>query len=266
MPVPTFTGLGPDPQYGDIVNKVNRLTAELTNLMLSLDSLNVVSLTADHIDTGTLDANIVTIRSDLTGGAYVQIDNNGIIGNDGTQNTFVLDTNGDVSLVGTITATAGLIGGWTIGTNKLSGSGILEGGTVQTAASGTRIALTNNSLKTYNSSGNLQGLGWGTDVSGNTYGDSFLYHNGTKLVEIYNNITNFAIRGTSSAFSLQLGGTACPTFAVGSWNFSNAVTVNSGTALNTLTQSDSTATTVTDIVSDFNTLLSNLRNTNILAT
>lgn len=71
---------------------------ELTNLILNLDSLNVVSLTADHIDAGTIDANIVTIRSDLTSGAYVQIDGNGMVINNGTIDTFEADINGDVTM------------------------------------------------------------------------------------------------------------------------------------------------------------------------
>lgn len=110
MPVPTFTGLGPDPQYGDIVNKVNRLTAELTNLMLSLDSLNVVSLTADHIDTGTLNANLVTIRSDLVGSSYLQLDGNGIRANNGVINTFEISTSGDAFFRGKFEAKHAIIG------------------------------------------------------------------------------------------------------------------------------------------------------------
>lgn len=70
----------------------------MQNLFLTLDSLNVVSLTADHIDAGTIDANIVTIRSDLTAGAYVQIDGNGMIINNGTIDTFKADINGAVTM------------------------------------------------------------------------------------------------------------------------------------------------------------------------
>jgi len=98
MPIPTFTGLPPKPEFGDVVNKVNTLAQEMTNLILNLDSLNVVSLTADHIDAGTIDANIVTIRSDLAAGAYVQIDGNGMVINNGSFNTFTADINGAVSM------------------------------------------------------------------------------------------------------------------------------------------------------------------------
>lgn len=100
MPIPTITGLPPKPEYQDIINKVNRLVQELTNLLLNLDSLNVVSLTADHIDTGTLDARVVTVRSDLAGGAYIRIDGNGMTVNDGTKDVFTVDTNGQVTMTG----------------------------------------------------------------------------------------------------------------------------------------------------------------------
>lgn len=98
MPLPTFTKLGPSPSFDDLVKKVNVLSGELSNLMLNLDSLNVVSLTADHIDAGTIDANVVTIRSDLTAGAYVQIDGNGMVINNGSFNTFTADINGAVTM------------------------------------------------------------------------------------------------------------------------------------------------------------------------
>ena len=99
-PIPTFSKLRPDPDFNDIVSKVNTLVGEMTNLILNLDSLNVVSLTADHIDAGTIDANIVTIRSDLTAGAYVQINGNGMVINNGTINTLEADINGEITATG----------------------------------------------------------------------------------------------------------------------------------------------------------------------
>ena len=89
-PVPTFSKLGPDPQYNDLVNKINTLVAELTNLMLNMDSLNVVSLTADHIDAGTINANQVTIRGE-DGARFFQLDDTGITANNGTIDTMKFD-------------------------------------------------------------------------------------------------------------------------------------------------------------------------------
>ena len=100
MPIPTLTGLPPNPTFQDIVDRLNKVVRETNNMLLNLDSLNVVSLTADHIDAGTIDANIVTIRSDLTAGAYVQIDGNGVVINDGTMDTFRADITGQVTMTG----------------------------------------------------------------------------------------------------------------------------------------------------------------------
>lgn len=120
MPLPTFTGLGPRPQFEDVVRKIGELADELTNLMLNLDSLNVVSLTADHIDAGTINAGIVTIRADYTSGAFIELGPNGITINDGSQDVFRADTDGNVTLRGTIYALAGEIGGWKIGADYIS--------------------------------------------------------------------------------------------------------------------------------------------------
>jgi hypothetical protein len=90
MPIPTFTKLGPKPEFNDLVNKINTIVAELINIMLNMDSLNVVSLTADHIDTGTLDAGVVTIRGE-DGTVFYQIDSTGIVANNGTIDTLKFD-------------------------------------------------------------------------------------------------------------------------------------------------------------------------------
>lgn len=54
MPIPSFTGLPPNPQYNDIVIKVNLLVQELRNLLLSLDTLNVVELNAEVVVAGSI--------------------------------------------------------------------------------------------------------------------------------------------------------------------------------------------------------------------
>jgi hypothetical protein len=106
MSMPTFTGLKPYPEFNDVVTKINTLVGELQNLMLSLDSLNVVSLTADHIDAGTLNAALVTVKSMLNAGAYIQIDGTGMKIFDGTKNTLIADITGLVTMTGTIIKSA----------------------------------------------------------------------------------------------------------------------------------------------------------------
>lgn len=200
MPIPTFTGLGPNPQYDDVVRKVNTLVLELRNIILSLDSLNVVSLTADNIDAGTLNAGVVTIRSNLAGGAYIVIDGTGIHVFDGVKETLTVDVNGDLS----------------------TQDGIITGGTVRTGASGARIEFASNQMKTYNSSNQLMGMVLGPSDAGFSYGDAFFYDSGTKVMEFFNNLggTGYTIRPAGSA-SLALGRTGFTTFADGTWAFRN---------------------------------------------
>ena len=98
MPTPTFSGVPPWATFEDLKAHINRLTAELQYLMVNMDSLNVTHLTAETIDTGTLDANKVTIRDDLNSGAYIQIDGNGMVINNGSYDTFSVDTSGHVDM------------------------------------------------------------------------------------------------------------------------------------------------------------------------
>lgn len=102
MPVPDTSGVPPWATFDDLKNKMNELVGKYNNLLVNLDSLNVVSLTAETITTGTLDANRVTIRSDLTAGAYIQIDGNGMTINDGSTDTFRADITGKVTMTGAL--------------------------------------------------------------------------------------------------------------------------------------------------------------------
>lgn len=102
MPVPDLSGVPPWAEFQDLKNKINDIVAKYNNLLVNLDSLNVVSLTADHIDAGTIDANLVTIRSDLTAGAFIQIDGNGMRINNGQFDTFTANINGYVTMTGAL--------------------------------------------------------------------------------------------------------------------------------------------------------------------
>jgi hypothetical protein len=126
---------------------MNDLVREFTNLLLNLDSLNVVSLTADHIDAGTINGNVVTIRSNLNDGAYIQIDGTGMTVFDGTGNTLTIDLDGNITMRGTLTASVvnaseingSEINGSTMNASIVNGTeingGTITGSLIQTSAS-----------------------------------------------------------------------------------------------------------------------------------
>lgn len=224
MPIPPLTGLPPKAEFSDVVRKINQLVQELVNALLNLDSLNVVSLTADHIDAGTINGNVVTIKSTLSSG-YIQIDGNGMVVNDGTKDTFKVDLNGNVTITGRIEALSGHIGGFTIESDKLSSdsaAGIIQGGTIRTAPPNKqRIELSNGSFKGYTDDNLLSGLVFDPKKT-NDLVDVSLYHRGAQLVQFFDDITQYYIRGGSAATALRIGGNSVTVRPEGTWNFSNA--------------------------------------------
>jgi hypothetical protein len=108
MPTPDTNGVPPFADFEMLKSKINELVQKYNNLLVNLDSLNVVSLTADHIDTGTLDAGKVTVHVDYATGASITIDSNGMTINDGTKDTFHVDINGNVVMTSaTVQSAAG---------------------------------------------------------------------------------------------------------------------------------------------------------------
>lgn len=96
MPIPTFTQLRPNPEFNDIVQKFNTIVQEMQNILLTLDSLNVVSLNA-----GTV------IVYDLDGGpGTITLTKDGMIINNGTRDTFTVDINGNVTMTGALVRSA----------------------------------------------------------------------------------------------------------------------------------------------------------------
>lgn len=232
-PIPTFTGLGPEPQYEDIVNKVNLLVGELRNLMLGMDSVNMFEVggwlvTSDQLASSDGDVGMSTLDTagddirfwagDAIGGIpKFKVTKSGILS--------AVDGNFEGSI------TSSIITGGTI-----TGS-IITGGTVRTASSGARIELSGNSLKTFNSIGNLSGFVWGDQVTPDTFGDAYLYSGGAKTVEFYDLIGSYAIRGAVGAVGFVLGGNGVPTTGYGTWEFPGSVTFSgtvSGLSTNTI--------------------------------
>lgn len=59
----------------------------------------------------------------------------------------------DADITGSITATSGSIGGWTIGSSMLSGAGLIQGGTIQTSGSGDRVVMDSDGFRSEDSNG-----------------------------------------------------------------------------------------------------------------
>lgn len=128
--------------------------------------------------------------------------------------TVGIDSSGNATFTGTIEG------------SDIIGS-IITGGTFQTGETGDRITITNNTLltyKDYSGTDYLNGIAWGEGVeSGGTYGDVYLYDQGTAVLQFYNNLTGagYTIKALNSA-RLGLGGAGTWTDAFGDWNFTNA--------------------------------------------
>lgn len=54
MPVPTLNGLPPWSTIDDVKNKINDITGEINNLLVSLDTLNIIELNAKVITAGSI--------------------------------------------------------------------------------------------------------------------------------------------------------------------------------------------------------------------
>jgi hypothetical protein len=106
VPTPDTQGVPPFADFEDLKRKINEIVQKYNNLLVNLDSLNVVSLTADHIDAGTINAGLVRILSNLNAGAFISIDGNGLVINNGTLDTFIADINGAVTMTSALIQSA----------------------------------------------------------------------------------------------------------------------------------------------------------------
>lgn len=224
--------------------KLQKMLRYLLNGQIDFENIRARSIKADNIEVGTLTAEEImanTITADKMN---------------------VTELSAIVANLGTITAGA-------LNAVTIIGS-VITGGTLRTAASGERIEISGNSLKTFNLSNNIQGLAWGDDVLGTTYGDVFLYDAGTKVLVFQNDLSGqgYTMKAVGTA-TIRLGEIGQTNFLSGTWEATNlqaaTFSVRDGTDFETLAQANSTATTVAGLVNDFNSLLSKLRSLNILA-
>lgn len=83
-----------------LLNAYVMLTEELTYLLNNLDTRNINELNAELINAGTINANLVQIKSDLMAGGYIKIDGEGMKINDGTTDTMVVGLDGKPKMTG----------------------------------------------------------------------------------------------------------------------------------------------------------------------
>lgn len=204
MPTPEFTGLGDNPTLSDVVDYVYKLEKELNYLLQNLDTSNVNRLDAKVVKTGTLDANLVTIRSDLSGTSYLQIDTNGIRANNGTINTFEIDSTGNAYFRGNVTSDA-----------------TITGATIRTGVSGTnRIELSGGVFSGYTDTNARSGLYF--TVLSNGLADLFLYHLGGQRLAFYDEVTYYTIKPGVDATQMGLGSSGTTTYLYGTVSMSSA--------------------------------------------
>jgi hypothetical protein len=155
----------------------------------------------------------VTLRNDLVGSNYLNISPSGMFAWDASNSrkTFEIDSSGKAYFRGDITSDA-----------------VITGATIRSGAVGTnRIELSAGIFRGLTDSGQKTGLYFDiSTIAGTGIADLFLYHNNTKLVDFYDNITSYSIKGSSSSTGLILGGSSATTYAEGSWDFNYATIYN----------------------------------------
>jgi hypothetical protein len=202
------------------------VTNGYTDIIIDPDGLipfkiNYLSRDIFTVDTsGNANLNQVTLRNDLIGSNYFKISTDGMFSWDNSLSlkTFEIDSSGKAYFRGDITSNA-----------------TITGATIRSGALGTdRIELSSGKFRGLTASDQITGLYFDiSTIPGTGIADVFLYHNNTKLVEFYDNISSYAIRGTTSSTGLSLGGIYATTYAEGDWDFTmstiyNLVTGNAG--------------------------------------
>lgn len=156
MPIQPINIITEEASKEDLINELAKLQKTLRYLLTGgLDTDNVNELNANVLNAGVVNSNLVTIRSELTGSSFIQIDGNGIRASDGTINTFEIDVNGNAYFSGDITA------------SNITGSSITSGSTINVETDAT---IGNKLFLDANNFGN--GISWGTIGDMEIYIDS----------------------------------------------------------------------------------------------
>lgn len=213
----------------ELVDAFIRLQREISYITSQLDSENVRRLNTDYTEIKSNDGTTqidgpVLIQKDGSGTVRLRQGYNSSTGqfqyalyNVSGAQTIGIDSNGNGTFTGTITvtrsdnkarvlinATDGIklqkgdgVGNWTdvvyLDSNgDANFTGIVTGGTVRTAVTNKRVEISQNQIRTYNDSNNLNGLV--TDNStGQQFGDWIFYINGNKAFTVYNGVDHVTL-------------------------------------------------------------------------
>jgi hypothetical protein len=226
MPTPTYSAPQGPQSLDQIQDWIVKLVRDLNYQFGNLDNKNITNVANFLASETELKSKngLVGLSSAVTGTNDIRIWAGNQLGGVPPfrvyENGTMVATNADIT--GKVTASSGKIGGWDIDANGLSGAGIVTGGTLRTAASGTRVEMSGNALSTYAASGSRNGPSWGTGAGSGTvtFGDTYWYHEGVELLAIYDNATNYRIRPGAGANEMILGTAGKTTYAEGAWAFS----------------------------------------------
>lgn len=193
IPIPTFTGLGPNPQFEDVVRKVNTLVNEIRQLMLGMDSVNMFEVggwlvTQDELASQDGDVGMSTAGIDPTSIRFWA--GNAVP----TSAPFKVQQNGkmyatDGEFTGNITAST------------------ITGSIVRTAASGARVEMNATEFTSYDSGGIRRVL---LSPNTTTYGLSgFEFRDEANVVKghIFSNSAQMGIIGQAAFGVRSLTGT-----------------------------------------------------------
>lgn len=106
MPTPQFPAISNDATLEELRDAYIGISRYLNYLLSALDTLNISRLDAKVVVTGTLDAGKVTIHVDYGTGAYITLDKDGMIVNDGTQDTLHIGIDGKIRMTGALVQSA----------------------------------------------------------------------------------------------------------------------------------------------------------------
>lgn len=205
MPLSDLPRIQQGASQAEINDYLIMLGRRLNDFLNHLDTLNVDELDAGVVNTGVLNAALVTIKAVLTG-ATITLDSYGITVNNGTKNTFRVDVNGNVT----------------------AEDGTITGGTVRTAIPGNkRIELTGGLFAGYYSDDQLHGLVFNPAAPSNFF-DMFIYHDGTQMLEFYDEGTSIKVRPGSGASFWTLGKSTGITYIDGQMVFNSTASLDLG--------------------------------------